>query len=239
MRDHQHDGDHRQETSISGEKEEKDVISRPNRDFRMLGQPIDESADEDPSLGVELSDQAIDQALLDQELAQTKENRDLHEAKHPGDQNQMSGPLVGQARAQSIRGDDPASCPDPGMGAVPMLVADIMEAHAVCSGVSSAWMKSSSRAFGLGMISSGATPPSDMTSSSGFKSGEPFSTLRCPLGSFHPEAKDYYLDNLKEVIKALGANNIAALLMEPINGSSGLAIYPPEGYWEEAQEILK
>ena len=63
--------------------------------------------------------------------------------------------------------------------------------------------------------------------------------LRCPLGSFHPEAKDYYLDNLKEVIKAQGANNIAALLMEPINGSSGGAIYPPEGYWEEAQEILK
>ena len=63
--------------------------------------------------------------------------------------------------------------------------------------------------------------------------------LRCPLGSFHPEAKDYYLNNLKEVIKAQGANNIAALLMEPINGSSGGAIYPPEGYWEEAQEILK
>ena len=63
--------------------------------------------------------------------------------------------------------------------------------------------------------------------------------LRCPLGSFHPDAKDYYLDNLKEVIKTQGANNIAALLMEPINGSSGGAIYPPEGYWEEAQEILK
>ena len=63
--------------------------------------------------------------------------------------------------------------------------------------------------------------------------------LRCPLGSFHPDAKDYYLDNLREVIKAQGANNIAALLMEPINGSSGGAIYPPEGYWEKAQEILK
>ena len=63
--------------------------------------------------------------------------------------------------------------------------------------------------------------------------------LRCPLGSFHPDAKDYYLDNLKEVIEAQGANNIAALLMEPINGSSGGAIYPPEGYWEKAQEILK
>ena len=63
--------------------------------------------------------------------------------------------------------------------------------------------------------------------------------LRCPLGSFSPDAKNYYLDNLKEVIKSIGAENIAALLMEPINGSSGGAISPPEGYWEEAQEILK
>ena len=62
--------------------------------------------------------------------------------------------------------------------------------------------------------------------------------LRCPLGSFHPEAKDYYLNNLKEVIEQCGANHIAALLMEPINGSSGGAIYPPVGYWEEAQKIL-
>ena len=63
--------------------------------------------------------------------------------------------------------------------------------------------------------------------------------LRCPLGSFHPDAKDYYLDNLRETIKTLGANKIAALLMEPINGSSGGAITPPEGYWLEAEEILK
>jgi adenosylmethionine-8-amino-7-oxononanoate aminotransferase len=62
--------------------------------------------------------------------------------------------------------------------------------------------------------------------------------LRCPLGSFHPGAKDYYLDNLKTVINKYGSKNIAALLMEPVNGSSGGAIYPPEGYWKEAQEIL-
>ena len=47
--------------------------------------------------------------------------------------------------------------------------------------------------------------------------------LRCPLGSFHSDAKDYYLDNLRKTIKTLGANKIAALLMEPINGSSGLS----------------
>jgi adenosylmethionine-8-amino-7-oxononanoate aminotransferase len=63
--------------------------------------------------------------------------------------------------------------------------------------------------------------------------------LRCPLGRYHPEAKDYYLDNLKKVIQEIGSKNIAALLMEPINGSSGGAIIPPDGYWIEAQEILR
>ena len=63
--------------------------------------------------------------------------------------------------------------------------------------------------------------------------------LRCPIGSFHPDAKEYYLDNLRKTIKKIGAENIAALLMEPINGSSGGAITPPDGYWVEAQEILR
>ena len=63
--------------------------------------------------------------------------------------------------------------------------------------------------------------------------------LRCPIGSFHPDAKEYYLDNLRKTVKKIGAENIAALLMEPINGSSGGAITPPDGYWIEAQEILR
>ena len=63
--------------------------------------------------------------------------------------------------------------------------------------------------------------------------------LRCPIGSFHPDAKEYYLDNLRKTLKKIGPENIAALLMEPINGSSGGAITPPDGYWIEAQEILR
>ena len=63
--------------------------------------------------------------------------------------------------------------------------------------------------------------------------------LRCTLGRYHPEARDYYLDNLKKIIQEIGSKNIAALLMEPINGSSGGAIIPPDGYWIEAQEILR
>jgi adenosylmethionine-8-amino-7-oxononanoate aminotransferase len=63
--------------------------------------------------------------------------------------------------------------------------------------------------------------------------------LRCPLGSHHADAKEYYLENLRNTIKRIGAEKIAGLLMEPINGSSGGAIYPPDNYWKEAHEILQ
>lgn len=63
--------------------------------------------------------------------------------------------------------------------------------------------------------------------------------LRCPLGSHHPDATDYYIKNLEDTIDKIGADNIAALIAEPMNGSSGGAITPPEDYWERAQAILK
>ena len=63
--------------------------------------------------------------------------------------------------------------------------------------------------------------------------------LRCPLGPHHADAADYYLDNLKQVITTVGPENIAALIAEPINGSSGGAITPPSGYWPKAQQILR
>lgn len=63
--------------------------------------------------------------------------------------------------------------------------------------------------------------------------------LRCPLGPHHPDAADYYLKNLEDTIEAIGADNIAALIAEPLNGSSAGAITPPEGYWPRAQEILR
>ncbi len=63
--------------------------------------------------------------------------------------------------------------------------------------------------------------------------------LRCPLGQHHADAKDYYLDNLRNTIQQIGADNIAALIAEPMNGSSGGAITPPEGYWPAAQQILR
>jgi len=63
--------------------------------------------------------------------------------------------------------------------------------------------------------------------------------LRCPLGKHHPEALNYYIEDLEKVIKKVGSKNIAALIAEPIIGSSGGAITPPTDYWKKAQEILK
>lgn len=63
--------------------------------------------------------------------------------------------------------------------------------------------------------------------------------LRCPLGQHHPDATDYYIENLQSVIDRVGAEHIAALIAEPINGSSGGAITPPAGYWPRAQKVLR
>ncbi len=63
--------------------------------------------------------------------------------------------------------------------------------------------------------------------------------LRCPLGPHHPDAADYYVKNLEDTIERIGAENIAALIAEPMNGSSGGAITPPDNYWNRVQEILK
>jgi len=63
--------------------------------------------------------------------------------------------------------------------------------------------------------------------------------LRCPLGRHHPDAADYYVQNLEDAIERIGADNIAALIAEPMNGSSGGAITPPENYWNRVQAILE
>ena len=55
--------------------------------------------------------------------------------------------------------------------------------------------------------------------------------LRCPLGPHHRDAGRYYVDALARLIEAEGPGTIAAFLAEPINGSSGGAIVPPEDYW--------
>ena len=54
---------------------------------------------------------------------------------------------------------------------------------------------------------------------------------RCPFG-YAPEGNPQaYIDHVIQTIEFEGPENVAAILMESITGSSGLII-PPEGYWE-------
>jgi adenosylmethionine-8-amino-7-oxononanoate aminotransferase len=61
--------------------------------------------------------------------------------------------------------------------------------------------------------------------------------LRCPLGSHHPDAGRYYADLVRETILSAGPETVAALLAEPITGSSGGAIVPPADYWPRVRKI--
>ena len=61
--------------------------------------------------------------------------------------------------------------------------------------------------------------------------------LRCPLGGFHEDAGSYYANLLQEEIELQGPATVAAFLAEPITGSSGGAIVPPDGYWSKVKEI--
>jgi adenosylmethionine-8-amino-7-oxononanoate aminotransferase len=61
--------------------------------------------------------------------------------------------------------------------------------------------------------------------------------LRCPLGRHHPGAGVYYAELVREAILEAGPETIAAFLAEPITGSSGGAIVPPDDYWPRVREI--
>ena len=55
--------------------------------------------------------------------------------------------------------------------------------------------------------------------------------LRCPLGPHHDKAGSYYVEAFADLIENTGPENIAALIAEPITGSSGGCIVPPADYW--------
>lgn len=59
--------------------------------------------------------------------------------------------------------------------------------------------------------------------------------LRCPQTT---KQGDYYVDALRDLIEQTGAENIAAMLAEPITGSSGGALVPPEDYWPKVRQLL-
>ena len=58
---------------------------------------------------------------------------------------------------------------------------------------------------------------------------------RCPFG-YAPEGNlQVYIDHVIQTIEYEGPENVAAILMESITGSSGLII-PPDGYWQALRE---
>lgn len=58
---------------------------------------------------------------------------------------------------------------------------------------------------------------------------------RCPFG-YAPEGNlQVYIDHVIQTIEFEGPENVAAVMMEPITGSSGLII-PPDGYWQAIRE---
>ena len=61
--------------------------------------------------------------------------------------------------------------------------------------------------------------------------------LRCPMGRYHENAGEYYANLLQEEIESQGPDTIAAFLAEPITGTSGGAIVPPDEYWPRVREI--
>ncbi len=58
---------------------------------------------------------------------------------------------------------------------------------------------------------------------------------RCPLGKTHPACGLACAESVEETITRAGADQIAALIAEPIQGNGGI-IVPPEGYWKRIRE---
>jgi taurine---2-oxoglutarate transaminase len=59
---------------------------------------------------------------------------------------------------------------------------------------------------------------------------------RCPFGLEHPSCKLRCADHFADLIELEGADHIAAVLVEPITGSSGIFV-PPDGYLAQLKEI--
>ena len=61
--------------------------------------------------------------------------------------------------------------------------------------------------------------------------------LRCPLGLAYPSCALACADDLQARIDALGAENVAAFIAEPVVGASGAAITPPRAYYARIRAI--
>ena len=61
--------------------------------------------------------------------------------------------------------------------------------------------------------------------------------LRCPLSLTYPGCQLACADELQARIDALGADNVAAFIAEPVVGASGAAITPPRDYYRRIRAI--
>jgi len=61
--------------------------------------------------------------------------------------------------------------------------------------------------------------------------------LRAPEGLNSDLLGSFYVDQMRALIEAEGADTIAGFIAEPITGSSGGAIVPPEGYWPKVRAL--
>jgi adenosylmethionine-8-amino-7-oxononanoate aminotransferase len=63
--------------------------------------------------------------------------------------------------------------------------------------------------------------------------------LHCPLGAHHPDCGRYYVEATAACIEQAGPETLAALIAEPIVGSSGGAVVPPETYLPGIAELCR
>lgn len=62
---------------------------------------------------------------------------------------------------------------------------------------------------------------------------------RCAFPDTHPDCAAAYARELEETIAAVGAENIAAFIAEPVCGAALGACVPPAAYWERIAEVCR
>jgi adenosylmethionine-8-amino-7-oxononanoate aminotransferase len=63
--------------------------------------------------------------------------------------------------------------------------------------------------------------------------------LECSLGRHSAGCRERAADKLEEVILREGPDTVAAFIAEPVVGSAGGALVPPDGYWPRVAEICR
>jgi adenosylmethionine-8-amino-7-oxononanoate aminotransferase len=62
---------------------------------------------------------------------------------------------------------------------------------------------------------------------------------RCPLGKTYPGCRTACADEVEAAIVAAGPETVAAVIAEPIGGSTAGALVPPDEYWPKLAEICR